>query len=282
MAIQLHEPVGAQDRSQRFMNPKQAEALLREAADWYNRPHFIALDPISIPHAFRKSLDREVAGLLAATLAWGQRPTILRNTNRILDAMEQAPGAYLLEQTLDKTERLRFKGFVHRTFSEDDLWGFLLAMQYLLKQEGSFEPYFRKAYKGDVMGGIVDFRAAFVRRLPLPRTHKHISDPGANSAAKRINMFLRWMVRKDTCGVDFGIWKNIHPASLQCPLDVHSGKTARQLGLLHRKQNDWKAVEELTGRLRELDPEDPVRFDFALFGLGVDGGHLPPGIGKQP
>lgn len=245
------------------------KALLKVKADQYNQPTFIATDPISVPHCFSRKEDIEIAGFLVATLAWGQRPTIIANGLRLMEWMEWHPAEFILKFS-DKDLK-PFRGFVHRTFNYTDLEFFLYALKNVYQEHGGLEACFTRPYKqeGDMRDAITGFRKTFFS-IPHPlRTQKHVSNPETGASAKRLNMFLRWMVRQDEAGVDFGLWKEIKPADLYCPLDLHSGRVARKLGLLIRRQNDWKAVEELTTSLRQLDPSDPVRYDFALFGLGV-------------
>lgn len=247
-------------------------ADVREFLDFkhnqYNRPEFIESDPISIPHRFKVKEDVEIAAFLAATIAWGQRPVIIRNANLLMTYMEEAPYQFIINASTKELNGL--KGFKHRTFNGVDCIYFMKALKHIYLHHGGLENIFSIAASDDVARqAILNFRKVFFSITHPQRTQKHISNPGDNSAAKRLNMFLRWMVRKDTCGVDFGIWKTIKPAQLMCPLDVHSGNVARKLGLLTRKQNDWKAVEELTVNLRLLDVTDPVKYDIALFGLGV-------------
>jgi uncharacterized protein (TIGR02757 family) len=243
--------------------------LLEEAYDHYNRPGFIEDDPVSIPHRYSRKEDIEIAGFFAAILAWGNRKTIIRSTRRLLAWMDDAPYGFI---TGFREQDLRpFAGFVHRTFNGDDCIFFLNALQRIYREHGGLE----QAFAGSTPGGeareaIVRFRDLFLRSPHLPRSEKHLADPGKNASAKRINMYLRWMVRRDDRGVDFGLWDALQPSMLMCPLDVHTGQVSRKLGLLRRRQSDWKAVEELTASLRRLDPNDPVRYDLALFGLGVN------------
>lgn len=255
------------------MTNQQLRSFLEEKQERYNRPDFITSDPISIPRQFSKKEDIEIAGFLAATIAWGQRPTIIKNANELMKRMDLAPHDFILNHT--KKDLSQFKNFKHRTFNGIDCAFFLKSLQNIYKKNHSLEDAFtpfssRRGSGGEVAkSAITNFRKTFFS-IPHPhRTGKHISNPEANSSSKRLNMFLRWMVRKDKCGVDFGIWNNIKMSELMCPLDVHSGNVARKLGLLHRKQNDWQSVEELTSRLRVFDANDPVKYDFALFGLGV-------------
>jgi uncharacterized protein (TIGR02757 family) len=240
--------------------------FLEEKHDFYNRHDFISFDPISIPHLFSKKEDIEIAGFFSAIIAWGQRTTIIKNANELMKRMDFAPHDFVLNHT--KRDLLQFKNFKHRTFNGTDCIFFIQSLRNIYKKYGGLEKIF-SAPTGMVQVAIINFRKTFFSISHPHRTEKHISNPQANSSAKRLNMFLRWMVRKDKRGVDFGIWNNIKMSELMCPLDVHSGNAARKLGLLTRKQNDWKAVEELTSRLREFDSTDPVKYDFALFGLGA-------------
>ncbi|MCE3281229.1 MAG: hypothetical protein K0S44_3420 [Bacteroidetes bacterium] len=249
------------------LNKKELKEFLEEKTDKYNRPFFIESDPISIPHQFNKKEDIEIAGFLAATIAWGQRVTILKNSNKLMQLMDNSPHEFIIKA--GKKDLKRFEGFVHRTFNSDDLKFFILSLQNIYRNEGGLEKTFSCSEKKDVLlHSITNFRNLFFTIPHLPRTTKHVSNPMDNSSAKRICMFLRWMARKDKRGVDFGIWK-LDQSQLMCPLDVHSGNVGRKLGLLKRTQNDWKAVEELTTSLRQIDASDPVKYDFALFGLGV-------------
>ena len=248
---------------------KHIRELLENRFQMYNRATFVASDPICVPHQFTSREDREVAGFLVATISWGNRKSIIANGLRLMQCMDFAPHDFI--RNFSEKDLLRFDGFIHRTFNVVDLGCFLFSLKNIYANHGGMEALF---YKGlaegqDMKQGITNFRKVFFE-IPHPgRSRKHVSNPETGSAAKRLNMFLRWMVRRDEQGVDFGIWKSISPQMLYCPLDVHSGRVARKLGLLKRKQDDWKAVEELTANLRLIDPEDPVRFDYALFGLGV-------------
>ncbi len=242
--------------------------LLETKTKQYNKSFFIEDDPISIPHQFSKIQDIEISGFIAATLAWGQRITILNNCKKLMQIMDYAPHDFILNHS--PTNLQRFEGFVHRTFNYDDLVFLLTALQNIYKENESMEALFLSpAKEKNVKVGLHNFRTAMLQTEHLQRSEKHISDPLKNSACKRLNMFLRWMVRKDANGVDFGIWQQLKPSQLSCPLDVHTGNVARALGLLKRKQNDWKTVEELDAALRKFDKNDPVKYDFALFGIGV-------------
>lgn len=244
--------------------------LLDHKAEQYNRPDFIRDDPVSVPHLFTAKEDIEIAGFLTATISWGQRPVIIRNAQLMMQWMDYSPSDFI-RQACD-ADLQHFRKFSHRTFNGDDCIIFLKALQRLYREEGGLEGAFTKRwdeYGGDAGRAISGFRKMFFHGRDPERTGKHVADPLKGSSAKRINMFLRWMVRSDHCGVDFGLWKGISPATLCCPLDVHTGRVARKLGMLDRKANDWKAVTELTAALKSLDPHDPVRYDFALFGLGM-------------
>ena len=245
---------------------EQLSDLLNEKADLYNRTSFIESDPVSIPHRFSSKGDIEIAGFLTATIAWGQRITLIRNANWLLDRMDDSPAEFI--SSFLESDLAPFTSFVHRTFNGDDCLFFLRALQRIISEYGSLENAFDPG-NGNIKSGIILFRNRFLGNDFPQRSAKHISDPAANSAAKRVNMFLRWMIRKDQRNVDFGIWNVFKMSELMCPLDVHSGGVARKLGLLQRKQDDWKAVEELTENLRKFDSEDPVKYDYALFGLGV-------------
>ncbi len=234
----------------------------------YNNPKFIASDPIQIPHQFKLKEDIEIAAFLTATIAWGNRKMIIKNATKMMELMGESPYDFILNHTEDHLER--FDGFVHRTFNEIDIKFFIESIKNIyLNYNGLEELFTVKNKTNSLQNRIHLFKNIFFEINHPLRTKKHVSDPQKGSAAKRINMFLRWMVRKDNAGVDFGIWNNISPAELSCPLDVHSGNVARKLGLLKRKQNDAKALLELDTNLRKLDITDPVKYDFALFGLGV-------------
>jgi len=246
----------------------EIKEFLDEKVIKYNNPKFIESDPIQIPHGFTQKEDIEIAGFLVATIAWGKRAMIIRNGQRMMDLMGQEPFDFVMHHA--ESDLKSFDNFVHRTFNGTDFRFFVKSLQHIYKHHGGLEQVFRAHQKEhSLQPAIHEFKNIFFE-IPFPkRTQKHISDPLKNSAAKRINMFLRWMVRSDHAGVDFGIWDSINPSALSCPLDVHSGNVARKLGLLKRKQNDAKALKELDNNLRHLDPLDPVKYDFALFGLGV-------------
>ena len=248
--------------------------FLNEKVDLYNRPEFILSDPVSIPHRFSKKEDIEISGFLAATIAWGQRPVILKNANHLMEMMDSSPHDFILHHT--KNDLRPFSKFVHRTFNGTDCIYFISTLKNIYRKYEGLEKVFNYGFKNShsLSHTIHHFRKIFFS-LPHPsRTEKHVANPMANSSAKRICMYLRWMVRKDPDsyrdGVDFGLWKKIPMSSLACPLDIHSARVARSLGLLKRKQNDWKAVIELTEKLKQFDAYDPVKYDFALFGLGIN------------
>jgi uncharacterized protein (TIGR02757 family) len=243
--------------------------FLDEKVEQYNKPAFIENDPIYIPHLFTQKEDIEISAFLVATFAWGQRKSIIQNGQKLVKMMDMKPYDFI--KNANKNDFKPFEKFVHRTFNGSDCKYFLYALKKLYVNENGLEGLFKVHNKEkNVMPAIARAHKEFFKYKHLVRTEKHFSNPDSGSAAKRINMFLRWMVRKDNCGVDFGIWKNIQPKQLICPLDVHSGRVARKLGLLIRKQDDRKAAEELTDSLLLLDKNDPVKYDFALFGLGVN------------
>lgn len=247
--------------------------LLEEAYHQLATAAFVADDPLQVPRSFSRREDAEVIGFLTATIAWGQRRTIIRNAWRLVELLDGAPHDFTMHASPSELERTG--AFVHRTFNGTDLRCFVLALRTLYGRHGSLEAAFLPADPGAALPPMAELIGTFRRRFFLPahpaRTEKHVADPLRGSNAKRINMFLRWMVRPADTGVDLGLWKRIPPSALHVPLDVHTGRVARQLGLLRRKQDDWKSVEELTAALRLLDPADPVKYDIALFGLGVGG-----------
>jgi uncharacterized protein (TIGR02757 family) len=250
------------------MNQTELKSFLDEKVALYNTTDFIESDPVQIPHLFTQKEDIEIAGFLSATISWGNRKMIIKNAHKMIDLMGNAPYDFIMSH--QETDLERLDTFVHRTFNGQDFMGFIKGLQHIYKNHGGLETVFSQNIKGDnLQNSIHQFKQHFFEIPHLNRTQKHISDPLKGSAAKRIHMYLRWMCRQDNKGVDLGIWKSISPALLSCPLDVHSGNVARKLGLLNRKQNDGKALNELDLKLRELDPLDPVKYDFALFGLGV-------------
>ena len=250
------------------MKKAELKEFLDEKVTLYNNPKFIESDPIQIPHLFSKKEDIEIAAFLAATISWGNRTMIIKNSYKMMELLDNSPHDFIInhqEKDLDS-----FDSFVHRTFNSIDFKQFIKSLQHIYKNHQGLENALRiKDGTKNYQTAIHNFKKLFFEVDHQQRTQKHVSDPLKNSAAKRINMFLRWMVRNDKAGVDFGIWQTHNPAFLSCPLDVHSGNVARKLKILTRKQNDWKALAELDKSLRNLDKNDPVKYDFALFGLGV-------------
>ena len=238
----------------------------------YNTPAFIELDPVSIPHRFSKKQDIEIAGFFAAILAWGQRKTIINKCGDLLEMMDNSPHDFVLNHS--EEELKVFLNFKHRTFNDIDTLYFIHFFSWFYKEHDSLEQAFTIGWNPeiDVMRLLLKNFHQFFFQLPEApnRTKKHIATPERNSACKRLNMFLRWMVRNDSKGVDFGLWQKIKPYQLICPCDLHVDRVGRKLGLITRKQTDWQTAKELTGRLRQFDPIDPVKYDFALFGLGIE------------
>ena len=271
---------------------RSLSALLDDAYHRYARPDFITEDPIQIPRSFTKREDAEIIGFLTATIAWGQRKTIIANARKLVVLLDESPHDFILNASPAELKRLA--PFVHRTFNGIDLLHFVRGLRHVYTTYGGLENAFLPTAQGRkqlasnhklhaganttkleasgpwlAANAIPLFKQRFFAPTHQPRTQKHVADPGKGSNAKRINMFLRWMVRPNDRGVDLGLWKKIQPADLMVPLDVHTGRVGRELGLLTRTQDDWKAVEELTANLREIDPLDPVKYDIALFALGV-------------
>ena len=250
------------------MNKVELKDFLDSKVEQYNHPRFLESDPIQIPHRFTKKEDIEISAFLTATIAWGNRKSIINNANKMMQLLENSPYDFVLNHTENDLEKCN--GFVHRTFNSTDFTYFIQSLKNIYKNHNGLEQTFALySQETTVQPGISSFKKTFFELPHQQRTTKHVSDPLKGSAAKRINMFLRWMVRNNDTGVDFGLWKSISPAQLSCPLDVHSGNVGRKLELITRKQNDAKALTELDSSLRELDPLDPVKYDFALFGLGV-------------
>ena len=250
------------------MKKEELKQFLDQKVIQYNQPKFIESDPIQIPHLFSKKEDVEIAGFLTATIAWGKRQMIIKNAHKMMEIMGNSPYDFVLNHQEKDLENIQ--NFVHRTFNSIDFQFFIKALKNIYLNHHGLEGVFAKNIQDNSMkNSIHQFKKVFFGIAHPQRTTKHVSDPIKGSAAKRINMYLRWMVRQDNTGVDFGIWKSIKPSVLSCPLDVHSGNVARKLGLLTRKQNDWKALSELDNNLRKLDPKDPTKYDFALFGLGI-------------
>jgi uncharacterized protein (TIGR02757 family) len=253
------------------MNRDNLKNLLEELHDRYNNASFIESDPVSIPHSFSRREDIEISGFLVSTIAWGNRKAIISNGHRLMERLDRDPYAFVMNAS--EREIAGLSGFVHRTFNSDDLVVFIRALGDICGRHLSLGCYFESLYarSRDMRVVLSDFRREFFSSEHPGRSEKHISSIDKGSACKRLNMYLRWMVRHDDRGVDFGLWKSIPPSALYIPLDVHAGNMARALGLLARRQNDWKAVEEVTLSLRDFDSDDPVRYDYSLFGAGVDG-----------
>lgn len=244
--------------------------LLERLYDRYNRPEFIDDDPVSVPHRYTDRADREVAGFFAATLAWGNRKAIVRSGRRMMGLMDDAPADFVRHAS--DRELAMLDRFVYRTFNGGDLRDFVLALRRLDERFGGLGAFFESRYEvtTSIPRVLAEFRSEFFGCDHAPHCEKHLSSILKGAACKRLCMFLRWMVRRDDRGVDFGEWRRIPMSALYLPLDVHTGDTSRALGLLSRRQNDWRAVEQVTAALRAIDPDDPVRFDFALFGMGID------------
>ncbi|MBE7169783.1 MAG: TIGR02757 family protein [Williamsia sp.] len=246
--------------------------FLNKKADEFNRPAFIADDPVSIPHRFTKKQDIEIAGFFAALFAWGNRTTILLKSRELMALMQEAPHDFVLSHR--PADLLRLLHFKHRTFNATDILYLVEFLHHHYSQHESLQTAFTTGMQEHdlstepALNGF--YQTVFQLEHAPAHTRKHIASPAKGSTCKRLNMFLRWMVRKDDRGVDFGIWKEISPAQLVCPIDVHVARVAARFGLLTRKQLDWQAALELTASLRELDPDDPVKYDYALFGLGAE------------
>ncbi|RPE13334.1 TIGR02757 family protein [Chitinophaga lutea] len=252
------------------MKSQQLREYLDAKAAYYNQPAFVEGDPICIPHRYRQLQDIEIAGFFAAILAWGNRTTIINKCTELMELFDDSPYDFIRHH--QPRDRMRLMGFKHRTFSGLDLLYFVEFLQHyyqnLTSLQFAFSGHITPA-DANVEKALIGFRHMFFAMEHPERTTKHISTPARNSACKRLNMYLRWMVRKDENGVDFGLWEYISPAQLICPMDVHVSRVAARLGLIEKADASWKTAVELTDRLRELDPEDPVKYDFALFGLGV-------------
>ena len=250
------------------LNTTELKSFLDEKVKQYNTLAFIDDDPIAIPHSFSKKEDIEIAAFFTATIAWGNRKSIMTNARSLMMRMDNAPHDFIVNHTENDLDV--FDGFVHRTFQREDVIFFVTRLQQLYAEYRSLEVLFTpKAAAANMHTVLSDFHQLFFAVSHPKRTTKHVANPAKKSAAKRLHMFLRWLVRADAVGVDLGIWKAIPTPILSCPLDVHSGNVARALGLLERKQNDLFAVMELDASLRQMDPVDPVKYDYALFGLSV-------------
>jgi uncharacterized protein (TIGR02757 family) len=248
------------------MNHKELKAFLDFKAQEFNTPAFIEADPIQIPHRFTKREDIEIIGFIIATIAWGNRKSIIQNGEKLIQIMGNNPYEFVMNYKTSTKESFHF---VHRTFNSQDLDFFFRSLQSIYQTGGLEQAFSPHSEILGTKGRIVQFRSQFLSTEHENRSEKHISNPLKGASSKRLNMFLRWMVRKDNCGVDFGLWNSIPMSELFIPLDVHTGNIARKLEMLHRKQNDWQALEELQHILISLDPIDPVKYDFALFGLGA-------------
>lgn len=255
--------------AKRALSKEELKVFLDQKVDEYNRPGFITNDPISIPHSFSKKQDIEISGLFASILAWGQRVTIINKCNQLMERMDRSPHDFILNhQEKDLNRLLDFK---HRTFNTTDTLYFIEALKWYYQQHDSLEDAFYFKDSETIEQGLVQFHDLFFSLEDAPRrTRKHIPTPIRKSTCKRLSMYLRWMVRQDKRGVDFGIWSKIKPSQLVCPCDLHVDRVARKLKLIKRKQTDWQTALELTTNLRMLDARDPVKYDFALFGLGVE------------
>ena len=253
------------------MSLEEMRELLERLHDRYNNESFIEADPISVPHSFTRPVDREIAGFLAATIAWGNRRAIVQSAHRMMRYMDNAPEDFVRNATETDMEYLRT--YVHRTFNGVDFQDFVRGLRHIITEWGSVGNYFETRYEehGDLRPVFSDFRRDFFAAEHDAHCEKHLSSIDKGAACKRLCMYLRWFVRHDDRGVDFGMWRRIPMSALYMPLDIHTGRMGRNLGLLNRKQSDWKAVEELTASLRELCADDPVRYDYSLFGLGISG-----------
>lgn len=255
----------------RKKNFEELKSFLDEKVVQFNRPGFIENDPVSIPHRFSKKQDIEIAGLFAAVLAWGQRKTIIRKCTELMDRMDNDPHNFVLHHS--SKDLKRFLDFKHRTFNETDALFFVESLKSIYSKSNSLEELFYVSpSESTIEKGLISFHHKFFEIDHPRRTQKHLPTPERKSTCKRLVMYLRWMVRNDNKGVDFGIWKKISPSQLICPCDLHVDRVARKLKLITRKQTDWQTALELTENLKKFDPKDPVKYDFALFGLGIEEG----------
>jgi len=253
-----------------IMRNNRLRTILEDNYRLFCVPSFIENDPVQIPHRFTRKEDIEISAFLTSTIAWGNRKSIIASASKMMTLMDDSPYEFVMKAGVKEMEQIR--SFAHRTFQGIDFTFFIRSLHHIYSRGGGLEKVFTDGYRRDrsVRGALMHFREVFFETEHPLRTLKHVSDVGRNSAGKRLNLFLMWMVRRDKGGVHFGLWRTIPPSALHIPLDVHCGNVARSLGLLTRTQNDWKAVEELTAALREFDPEDPVKYDFALFCMGVN------------
>jgi uncharacterized protein (TIGR02757 family) len=250
------------------MKAEELKEFLDEKVAKYNQPEFIESDPIQIPRQFNQKENIEIAAFLAATISWGNRPAIIKNASRLIQMMGNKPHEFIAEGTSIDFEKVG--SFVHRTFNGQDCIYFMHSLKNIYQNHGGLQTVFETAYRkeGSIKSALIYFHKVFFE-ISGERTRKHVANVENGASGKRLNMFLRWLIRHDKNGVDFGLWDGIPTSALMLPLDLHTGNVARKLGLLTRKQDNWKAVEEVTNELRKFDPEDPVKYDFALFGLGV-------------
>lgn len=246
----------------------ELKEFLDEKTEKYNRPAFIESDPVQVPRQFSRKENIEIAAFFTATISWGNRPAIIKNALRLMEWMDNSPYDFIMKSPANGFNVLN--PFVHRTFNGGDCIYFARSLKNIYSNHGGLQQVFETGFQqeGSVKSALEYFHSVFFE-LVGERTRKHVANVQRGASAKRLNMFLRWMVRNDHRGVDFGLWEGIPQSALMLPLDVHTGNVARKLGLLNRKQNDWKAVEEVTATLRKFDPADPVKYDFALFGLGI-------------
>lgn len=251
-----------------MINSKELQVFLDEKVEEFNRPFFIETDPIQVPKQFSEKEDIEIAGFLTATISWGNRPAIIKNAMRLMAMLDNQPHDFILNASDAEIDRLQH--FVHRTFNGNDCIYFIQSLRNIYKNHGGLQSVFELGFQQDknIKSALAHFYQIFFE-VEGERTRKHISNVQKGASAKRLNMYLRWLVRDDKKGVDFGLWQRIPKSELMLPLDVHTGNVGRKLGLLQRKSSDWKAVEEITAALRKFDKNDPVKYDFALFGLGV-------------
>ncbi len=250
------------------MNLEELKSFLDEKVTQFNQPAFIETDPIQVPKKFSEKENIEIAGFLTATIAWGNRQAIIKNALRLMSMMDNRPHDFIRHSS--EPEMLKLSQFVHRTFNGNDSIYFIRSLKNLYENHGGLQQVFTDGYQQEntVKSSLEYFYNLFFEPEGA-RTRKHVSNVARGASGKRLNMFLRWMIRKDAAGVDFGLWNRIPASALMLPLDVHTGNVARKLEILKRKSNDWKAVEEVTETLRTFDATDPVKYDFALFGLGA-------------
>ena len=250
------------------MQIEDVKSFLDEKVIRYNQSSFIETDPIQVPKKFNRKENIEISGFLTATIAWGNRLSIINNGQKLMRLMDYQPFDFILNSKDSDLSVL--KKFVHRTFNGQDCIYFIQSLKNIYQNYGGLQQVFEVGYRKEetIKSALEHFYTVFFE-LPGERTRKHVSNISKGASGKRLNMFLRWMIRKDNSGVDFGIWNKIPASALMLPLDIHTGNVARKLGILNRKSNDWKAVEEVSAVLRSFNPEDPVIYDFALFGLGA-------------